>query len=229
MSERFFDQKEKMDNLKIIRQYNLLYALHEMGDRNDVIVDTHGNASIRDEDFMWIKPSGMKYKMIGVSDLCALDFDLNVPEFRTTNQRTPSVDSVHHAAIYLRHPNIGAICHTHSPYVVSYAARDCSIECYTTEHADYFGRKIRCLDYADLSCWGKYVTVSKDERAILLGSHGALTFADDACKAVELAIALELIAMKAYLIEAANKFTSPMLELEIDKWHSRYVNSYGQK
>lgn len=213
---------------------SLCDALHMMGKMADVIRDTHGNLSVVDrrDDVMWIKPSGVPYADISRPDVCGITI-ANGVLLSSHYSLKPSVDTPHHLSIYRRHPWIGAICHTHSPYVVAHAVAMSRIECVTTEHADYFGESVPVLQYRDLDSWGDHVVLDRHRRAVVLGSHGALTFADDPMTAVQLAVALENIAQKNAL--AANlamcgggRRFSEMNPAEIDKWHSRYTKKYGQ-
>lgn len=215
-------------------------ALQLMSCRSDVLQDTHGNVSCRVEDSIdnpdsiYIKPSGVPYDSIRLEDICRLDYGYYGRPWLNTSRLTPSVDSIHHIAIYKKYPHVKAICHTHSPYAVAYAALGGTIACYLTEQADYFGHDIISLPYSDLNSWGENIKLRKVDKAVLLKNHGVLTFADDPVKAVNLAIALENIAKKNYLIDAirisANISSSPiLLQSEIDKWHTRYNTVYGQK
>lgn len=209
----------------------LVDALALMGSMNDVIKDTHGNVScLAPGGVIWIKPSGMPYGQITQDDVCSLA----IIDGHTLgpSKRKPSVDTPHHLSIYQRHPWVGAICHTHSPHVVAYAISAVELECLCTEHADYFGGPIRILPYRDLDKWGHEVMLERSDRAILLGNHGALTFADDPIEAVKLAAALENVAQKNFLAytlsEAMNLTIDALNESEAKKWHKRYRSTYGQ-
>jgi len=208
---------------------NVYDAITKMGKLKDVIKDTHGNVSMRDGDMFWIKPSGVEYLKVWEQMLCGVSLD----DLSCENRYMPSVDSVHHAAIYKNYPEIKAICHTHSPYAVAYSVIG-SMLCYTTEQADYFGGDILWLEYSDLYSWGKDVKLEDNwsQKAVLLGNHGVLTFGKDALEAVKLAAALENIAMKNYFMERHymdhDLMPTRLKQEEIDKWHKRYTNEYGQ-
>lgn len=205
---------------------HVLAALATMAERNDIIRDTHGNVSQRvDENTFCIKPSGVPYKDIEFDDICVAS--INMP-MNHNNKLNPSVDTVHHKNIYKKYQWVQSICHTHSPYAVAYAIREENISCRSTEHADYFGREIKCLPYSDLNSWGKEVILEEGERAILLGKHGVLTFGKYAAESVRLAVALENIAMKTFLAESGKSEMPYFPKKEIDKWHKRYINEYGQ-
>jgi len=209
-------------------------ALQLMAKRNDVIQDTHGNVSAKVFDALfgvhviYIKPSGVPYDQISEDDVCGVEL---LPDGSTVNfgHLKPSVDLVHHVNIYRNNPHIHAICHTHSPHVVAHAIAGMSIPCLCTEHADYFGAKIECADYRDLHTWGN-IFVATSEKALLLESHGGLTFSDDPVKAVNLAIQLENVARKNILSQALfHPNFEALSKEEIKKWHDRYNNVYGQR
>jgi L-ribulose-5-phosphate 4-epimerase len=213
----------------------LLVALRMMGKRQDIIRDTHGNASVRLEDGRGfaIKPSGMAYGEIDRTHLSIVDID-----GKYVSGLKPSVDLPHHLRIYRNNPKINAICHTHSPYATAFALAEESIHCYSTEQADYFGGVIECLPYRDLDEWGGIVSAALSgptegslftKRAVLLTNHGTLTFADDAIEAVELAIALENVAQKTAIARQINPLAAPRPYDEIQKWRTRYVTKYGQR
>lgn len=206
----------------------LLEALREMANLKDVIRDTHGNVScIEPGGIVRIKPSGMEYSLISEEDICSVAV---IDGHDLGSIRTPSVDTKNHLDIYRRHPWVGAICHTHSPHATAFAWAQAPIPCYGTEQADYFGGEIRCLQYADLDSWGDRVELREGERAVLLGRHGCLTFAEDPVTAVKLAIALENIAEKAYLARELHYYPfDPMPQDQVDRWHKRYLHGYGQR
>jgi L-ribulose-5-phosphate 4-epimerase len=207
----------------------LVDALKLMSSMNDVIKDTHGNVScILPGGVIWIKPSGMPYDSITREDICAYAIvdghDLGM------SKRKPSVDLPHHLSIYQRHNWVGAICHTHSPYATAFAMSGEDIECACTEQADYFGGDIHCRGYRDLDSWGPALELDRGEKAVLLGSHGCLTFADSPVQAVKLAAALENVAQKTFLARNIRPRRERSLpEAEVAKWHQRYTNVYGQK
>jgi L-ribulose-5-phosphate 4-epimerase len=211
-------------------QHDLHMGLKMMAQLNSVIKDTHGNLSVRyDEKTVYIKPSGMQYDQIGYWDLCWGNVDGS--EWQK-NKRKPSVDLKHHLSIYRRHPWIKAICHTHSPYAAAFAAAKLALPCYTTEQADYFGGDVLLVPFADYDEWGDMVEIVEGERAVLLESHGVLTFGSTPIEAVNLAAALESCAEKNFLVRMLNStLQNPCDVLPAavrTRWHKRYLESYGQ-
>ncbi len=214
----------------------MVEGLRLMGERQDVFRDTHGNLSyiLDSRNLFWIKPSGMAYLDISETDVCSV---LVAPDSAdgkavSLSQRKPSVDTPHHRVIYQKCPWVGAICHTHSPYASAFAIANRTMYVHSTEHADYFGRPVRCLPYKDLNVWGDNVAdeLRDNEKAIFLGSHGTLTFAETPMKAVQLALALENIAMKTILSwQVGPRSAGDLPQEEVEKWHIRYNGGgYGQ-
>lgn len=213
----------------------LLQALEMMAELQGMIQDTHGNVSVRvGDDRMWIKPSGVPYDRIVEDDLCEVKFGPLSTWEQTQGILQPSVDTVHHAAIYANNPRIKAICHTHSPHVVAHAILENPIICASTEQADYFGEDVFCVAYASLDKWGAKLEDLVDHKAILLGKHGGLTFADCPIKAVKLAVQLENVARKNVLAGLVNvplleRHNHRLSDREIRIWHRRFQEVYGQR
>jgi L-ribulose-5-phosphate 4-epimerase len=76
-----------------------------------------GNISTRMEDgLVAITPSGIKYEDMVPLDISIIDLDGNPLDGPKPSSETPM-----HTAIYRNLPEVGAICHTHSPYAITFA------------------------------------------------------------------------------------------------------------
>lgn len=207
----------------------LTKAFLDMDSAKSVIEDTHGNVSCRDQqrqETFFIKPSGVPYRDIYPGMIPHLDLELNKVDFCESK---PSVDASEHASIYSRFPWVNSICHTHSPYATAAAIAGVDLDIYCTEHADYFGHTIRCCQWGGFN-WGQNLSIDVDEQALLLEQHGVVIAcrSNDPCKAVRLAIALEMIAKKYALAKIFGTPKSQPLRYEGILWHRRYNSSYGQ-
>jgi L-ribulose-5-phosphate 4-epimerase len=206
----------------------MIEAFRFLDAKQNVVEDTHGNISSRGAhglDGFYIKPSGMSYSSITVNDLVLLSVE-NI-EFKVGHLKE-SVDSSEHRKIYKLNPQVKSICHTHSPYATAMAIAGLSLPVLCTEHADYFGHEIACLKHQTYDKWGEFV-LEENEQAVLLGQHGVLICSHDnnPMSAVKLAVALEAIAKKYYFVwNMAGP--SPLSSDEVNRWHQRYKNSYGQ-
>lgn len=204
-------------------------ALCLMKERNDIVQDTHGNVSMRWGDSIFIKPSGVPYEQIWPEYIPEVIFDPGTGEVLQVNgDFNPSVDTEMHAAIYSRCPWVTAICHTHSPHVVAFAAAGIPIECHTTEQADVFGGSIDCETWVRMP-EDVHFHLQEGQSAILMKNHGLLTFGRDAVHAVQLAIQAENVARKNLLTNSLRPGVLPLKKTFVDAYRERYVTKYGQR
>jgi len=76
-----------------------------------------GNISARFEDnLVAITPSGVNYKDLRAEQISIVNLDGDLLEGLPASSETPM-----HTAIYRYLPQVQAICHTHSPYAISFA------------------------------------------------------------------------------------------------------------
>ena len=76
-----------------------------------------GNISARmDENLVAITPSGVKYKRLQPEEISIVDLDGNLVDGLPPSSETPM-----HTAIYRHLAEVQSICHTHSPYAISFA------------------------------------------------------------------------------------------------------------
>ncbi|OGU55171.1 MAG: L-ribulose-5-phosphate 4-epimerase [Ignavibacteria bacterium RBG_13_36_8] len=97
---------------------------------------TWGNVSgiSRAEGLIVIKPSGLDYKSMEISDMVVIDLAGKVVE----GNSKPSSDSATHIELYKAFPDIGGVTHTHSTYATIFAQACKEIPCLGTTHADHF-------------------------------------------------------------------------------------------
>lgn len=203
----------------------------------NLITFTWGNVSgiDREKGLVVIKPSGVEYDDLTPDMLPVIDLDGNVIE----GDYKPSSDTATHLELYKAYPEIGGVCHTHSPWAVIFAQAGKGITPYGTTHADYFGTTIPCTrKMTDAEIKGAYEketgTVILEAlknigvtqmHAALVHSHGPFTWGDDAKASVEAAVVLEQVAMMAYntemLMYATNQKTERMQETLLRKHYDR--------
>ena len=80
--------------------------------KHGLVIFTWGNVSAidRGKGLIVIKPSGVSYETMKVSDMVVLDLDGNIME----GNLKPSSDTPTHLVLYKAFPDIGGIVHTHS-------------------------------------------------------------------------------------------------------------------
>lgn len=204
----------------------LIDSVARMGDHADVFKAGHGSVAVIDREgqVVYTKPSGMGY-----SREKYYTFDVPPSSSLATEEQTnaacekwmtptvmraelisgvdlktgekfgkPSVDVDEYVLIFSKF-DVDAVCHSHSTYATAYAINRAPIRCCCTEHADWFGSDILVAN-PPLLDWGKTVFAENVQTgAVLLGSHGVLTFGKTADEAVDRAVALEEVANKTFV------------------------------
>lgn len=171
---------------------------------------TFGNASAasRSANLVVIKPSGVPYWQMKMSDLVICDFDGKVVD----GALQPSSDLMTHLVLYRAFPELGGVVHTHSHYATVWAQAGREIPCYGTTHADYFHGAIPitapltaseiATDYeanTGHAIVRRLVSVApKSMPAVLVTGHASFCWGATVTEAVEVASLLEEVAAMAY-------------------------------
>ena len=165
------------------------------------LMATGGNISMRilEEDAFVITPSNLDYMTMTVEDLCVLDFSLNVIE----GERTPSVESGMHGAIYEVRGDVNAIVHTHQVYTSSLTLIGAAIPSLFDEQARFLGRSVDIIPYGPSGTGMLKNKIAKHVKnhnnAFMMKNHGALIFGHDIQRAIHNVEILEKCAL-AYLL-----------------------------
>lgn len=199
---------------------------------------TWGNVSglDRDRGVFYIKPSGIDYAKLQVTDLVGI----RVADGAVIDGHLrPSSDTPTHLALYRAWANHGVagICHTHSVRATAFAQAGCELPCYGTTHADhFFGPVPVCRDLTAAEVADDYegrtgaAIVSHFRHhhlspvampAVLQAYHAPFTWGPHADKAVENAIALETCADMALHTLALNPTRPPLPSHLLEKHHLR--------
>lgn len=198
-------------NLKMLKE-QVLEANLELP-RLGLVDFTWGNVSGKDAESgsIVIKPSGLPYSTMKVTDMVVVDAQGQVLE----GTLKPSSDLPTHLELYRHFPLVGGIVHTHSTWATVWAQSCRGIPPLGTTHADYFFGEIPCTPVlTEQQTTGHYeaqtglaiVQRFRDEGidpsqmpAVLVANHGPFTWGVDADAAVHNAAVLELTARMALL------------------------------
>lgn len=187
---------------------------------------TFGNASALDRarGIFAIKPSGVDYADLRVSDMVLVDLDGKKVE----GKLNPSSDTPTHRRLYLGFAAVNGVVHTHSSCATAFAQAGRAIPCFGTTHADYFDgevpvtRKMTPKEIGGAYEWETGNVILErfkkldplDRPAVLVNRHGPFTWNATLAKAVEVAVALECCAHMALMtLQLAPKLTSIEPEL----------------
>ena len=227
-----------LDNLKQqVFQANLDLVKHGL------VISTWGNASGRDSGtgLIVIKPSGMDYDRMKLSDMVVIDTDGKVVEGKSR----PSTDWPTHIFLYNAFSSVGGIVHTHSTYATSWAQAGRAIPPFGTTHADHFYGEVPCTrilsdkeiasDY-ELNT-GKVIIekLGKNDPMVvpsmLVNCHGPFCWGTNPDAAVNNAVALEEVARMALYTVLLGK-SEPVDNYLLEKHFKRKHGSdayYGQR
>jgi L-ribulose-5-phosphate 4-epimerase len=211
--------------------------------RHRLVDLTFGNVSVADRDrgVFAIKPSGVDYETLTADSIVIVGFDGCIVE----GALRPSSDTPTHRRLFLGFDGVRAVVHTHSRNAVAFAQAGLPIPCLGTTHADYFYGPVpvtRRMTEAEIR--GEYewetgnVIVERfadldplQYPGVLVHSHGPFTWGPSGAKAVETALALEVIAEMARKTLALNPGIAPLPQPLLDKHFLRKHGSsayYGQ-
>jgi L-ribulose-5-phosphate 4-epimerase len=212
--------------------------------RTGLVDLTFGNVSVADPErrVFAIKPSGVDYGQLTADDMVVLDYEGKILE----GMLRPSSDTPTHRCLFLNFPGIRSVVHTHSRAAVAFAQAGADIPCLGTTHCDYFHGPVpvtRTLTPAEVG--GDYewetgrVIVERfagidplNVPAVLVRNHGPFAWGPSGEKAVETALALEIVADMAIRTLSVSPLAAPAPDHLLDKHFFRKHGPgayYGQK
>ena len=213
--------------------------------KQGLVIFTWGNVSgiDREKGLVVIKPSGVSYDEMKVSDMVVVDLESGKVVEGDLN---PSSDTPTHLVLYKAFPNIQGVVHTHSTYATAFAQAGKDIPNIGTTHADYFHDAIPCTAKMRAEQMAEYeketgVVIAdciRERRinpmhtpGVLVKNHGPFTWGKDADHAVYNAVVLEQVAKMAFVSFCINPCIT-MSPLLVEKHFSRKHGPnayYGQK
>ena len=175
-----------------------------------LVIQNFGNVSVRYENYIIIKPSGVNLKKISYDNMVPV----NIFDGKYTGRLKPSSDTPTHIEIYKHYRDIQSVVHTHSPYATSWAQAGFPIPCFGTTHADFWKDKIpitRKLKKKEIEAnyekntglviietFKKLKTTPLESPGVLVNNHGVFTWGESPQDAIKNAEAIELIAKMAF-------------------------------
>lgn len=198
-----------------------MYA-REMGAAND------GNISVRlDEHRLLCTPSGMSLGFLKPEVLCITDFDGNTISAHDDHPR-PSSELKLHLRIYRERGDVNAVVHGHPLYATVFAICGRDLDRQIMPEASISLGQVPRAPFALPSTEDLPDSVAKfvhSHDAVLMGNHGAVTFAAELERAYFKMETVEFYAKAIYLAEklgGINEFDEETLAALIDLRVNRY-------
>ena len=162
-----------------------------------------GNFSAKDEStgLICLTPSGVERRDMKPEDIVIMDKDARV--VRAAEGRKPSSEALMHLAAYEARPDIRAVAHTHSPFVLVFAALEKPIPALVLEaaHLHCEGGTVPVAPFAPQGTAALADSVREPLRhgdTLLLARHGALAVGSSPEDALLKAAYIEELAAVAY-------------------------------
>jgi L-ribulose-5-phosphate 4-epimerase len=190
---------------------------------------TFGNVSVVDRasGVFGIKPSGVDYVKLKPEDIVLIDLEGN----QVSGALRPSSDTPTHRRLFQAFSSIRSVVHTHSRNAVSFAQARKPIPCFGTTHADYFYGEVpvtRPMTPAEIQSAYEWETGNviierfqnldpEQVSAVLVSGHGPFAWGLSGAKAVENALALEIVAEMAWKALLINPAAKPISQALLDK------------
>ncbi len=159
--------------------------------REGLVEGTAGNLSARLPDgHVVMTPSSLDYEVMEAPDLIVLDLDGNTVE----GERPPTSEKALHLECLKRHPDIGAVIHSHAMFSTMFAITHQPIPCVIEEFEVYVGGEVPVAGYEVTGSDELGAEVAKwvgDRGAVLMANHGLLTVGKDIRNAHKVAALVE--------------------------------------
>ena len=211
--------------------------------KHGLVTFTWGNVSgiDRDSGLMGIKPSGVSYEAMRVTDMVVLNLQGEIVD----GTLRPSSDTPTHLVLYRECPTIGGIVHTHSTHATAWAQAGIPIPIVGTTHADYFASDIPCTrNMTKSEVEGAYeretgtVIIEAFKHinplhipGVIVKNHGPFTWGKSSRDAVHNSVVLEEVAKMAFLAKTINPamtMNPPLVTKHFERKHGAHAY-YGQK
>ena len=158
-----------------------------------LVVASAGNVSARvsGHSAIAITPTSVSYDAMTADQIVVVRLDSGLP---IESRLRPSVELPTHLAVYRHLQDVGAVVHTHAPYVTTLSVLRRPLPPIIDEMIVYFGGTIEVADYAftgteDLGA--NVVDALGDRAGVLLSNHGNLCVGSDLAEALQVALTME--------------------------------------
>lgn len=138
-----------------------------------LVAGAGGNISARDNNIIWMKPSGMALDEMTPADLCGMDLKTGR---QVKGKRKPTSEVNMHLAVYRARPDVKAIFHTHSPWASGVITSGITLRPMFAEFINDLGRT-GTVPYVTPTTQGLADAMGKKARTcdtIFMVNHGVL-------------------------------------------------------
>jgi L-fuculose-phosphate aldolase len=157
-----------------------------------LVVGSAGNVSARaGDDRIAITPTGVPYETLEAGEIAVVEVSSGAT---VDSIREPSYELPMHLAMYRSRPGIGAIVHTHAPFVTTLSVLHRPLPPVIDEMVLYLGGTVEVTDYAFTGTEAVGLNVIRalgDRNAVVLANHGNVCVGRDLAHALHVAVVME--------------------------------------
>lgn len=169
-------------------------------DEKNLVNAYEGNISLKKDGLIYITPTGKNKALLTEEMIAVIDENGN----QIAGSCKPTSELPMHMDTYKIRENIGAVVHTHPPYMTAYAL--CNKDVETRAYPEMMGNftKFHCAPYGrpgTEKILEGAVPILKKHDIVLLGNHGVLTVGATVTDAMNKMEAAEAITKVVYIAE----------------------------
>ena len=167
-------------------------------------VGSEGNISIRENQKVYITPSGIDIKDLKEEQISIVNLD-GIKSSRTK----PSSEVDLHLMLYKNREDIGSVVHCHSDWASTLSCLRKDILQFHYMVAEFGGNDIKCAEYATFGTQKLAKNVLKEikkRKGCLMANHGQICVGKNLEEASHLSIALEKLSKQYFFCLLSKKF-----------------------
>lgn len=165
--------------------------------KSGLVVGSAGNVSCRVEGengLIAVTPTSVPYDRLQEEEIVLIDLATGLP---VESRCVPSYELPLHLEVYRARPEVGAIVHTHAPFVTTLSVLHKPLPPLIDEMMMYFGGTIQVTEYAFTGTTevGRNVVAALGDRTgVILANHGNVCVGRNLQQALHVAITMEATA-----------------------------------
>ncbi len=217
------------------KEEKLLEALLEFSQKlseERFVLGAGGNTSVKINDSVFIKPSGLSFSEMSTDDWVEVSFTTGMVLSPNGEQGTdkkkfhrPSSELQMHIDIYKNCPTVSCIFHAHPPHTIAVSAANISFKHMFPDSVTYLGEIIPIIEYC-VPCGEELASLVKqnfspplDHYSLVMRNHGAITVGDSPKLAFLRMQVLEELAYMHWISQACVKSKEGYRTLSQDEVH----------
>ena len=215
-------------NEKVLKIKSELVKYGKMINDRNLVVGPGGNISHREDNTVFLTPSGLGFDEIEIEDIVCID--LNTREI-ISGTRRPTSEVAMHVEIYKVREDVNTIFHTHPPITIGVIGNEIEIKPLFPDFPLFLGKRVPIIEYIT-PCTQELADLVKknieNHEALTLKKHGLIVVAKNLREAWVKTVLIEETAKMIVAARTLGKETVITSE-EIDDINNLEIEQYRKK